>query len=239
MKNLLYTLIFFLALPVYSQQNFASISFGATLPLGSYGETEDLTSSGYARTGGAIKFDAAWFPVSYLGFGASFGFGSNYALGDEVIVDIIKHLQENRPDIGIPEGATIDYVSGFWNYINLFLGPHFSIRATQRLYFDMRLLGGLSILKLPDQELYIEYDGNEIFTTASNSSLSFGFTGGAGLRFKLNDMLALKLAADYFQTRAQFDYSFELFEGVGGAPPVEARFPLQTMEFTAGLAYSF
>ena len=56
----------------FAQQNFASISFGASISLKDYAATGDLSSNGYARTGGTIKFDGAYFPVSYLGIGASF-----------------------------------------------------------------------------------------------------------------------------------------------------------------------
>ena len=80
------------SLPVKAQQNFASISFGATLPQGDYALTGDLSSNGYASRGGAIKFDAAYFPVSYFGIGASFSFGSNYAKRDSLINDLVSYM---------------------------------------------------------------------------------------------------------------------------------------------------
>jgi opacity protein-like surface antigen len=223
-----------------AQQNFASISFGASLPLGEYGLTGDLASNGYARTGGAIKFDAGYFPASYLGIGGSFSFGSNYAIRDSLLQDMIAYLEENATIIDIPSDAEIVYGSGFWNYINLFLGPHFSVRATQRLYLDLRALAGISILRQPDQELSIVYDDTEIFSSVSNNKLSFGFTAGAGLRFNLNDDLALKLGADYSQSRSQFDYTFDLFQGVAtDVPPIESDFYVRTLEVSVGLAYGF
>ncbi len=74
MRKIGWIILLFVGLPAYAQQNFASISFGASIPLDDYAETGDLASNGYARTGGAIKFDAAYFPGSYLGIGGSFGF---------------------------------------------------------------------------------------------------------------------------------------------------------------------
>ncbi len=44
------------SMQLIGQQNFASISFGATIPQGNYAATGDLSSNGYANTGGAIKF---------------------------------------------------------------------------------------------------------------------------------------------------------------------------------------
>lgn len=229
------------SLPAFAQQNFASISFGATLPQGDYASTGDLSSNGYASNGGAIKFDAGYFPSSYFGIGASFSFGSNYAKRDSVINDLIRYIEENASNIiDIPEDAEILYGSGFWNYINLFIGPHFSLRASQRLYFDFRGLAGISFIRPPDQELRINFDNTNIYTSTSHNSAAFGFLAGAGIRYTLNSNLALKFAADYFQARSKNTYSFELIQGVAeNVPPLDAEFLIRTVELTVGLAYFF
>jgi len=244
MRKALWILILFLtgsSMQLIAQQNFASISFGASIPQGDYASTGDLSSSGYANTGGAIKFDAGYFPVSYFGIGGSFSFGSNYANRDSLLVDVINYIEDNTSSgIDIPEDAEVLYGSGFWNYINLFIGPHFSIRANQRIYFDIRGLCGLSIIRAPNQELTITYDENEFYTYSSYNNVAFGFTAGGGIRIMLNTNLALKLSADYVQTKAKNTYTFDLFEGVTDeVPPLDAEFRIQAVEVTAGLAYSF
>ena len=227
------------SLQLLAQQNFASISFGASLPRGDYAGTGDLSSNGYANTGGAIKFDAGYFPVSYFGIGGSFSFGSNYAQRDSLGKDIIAYIEENASGgIEIPEEAEIIYGSGFWNYINLHIGPHFSIRVSQSLYFDIRALAGLSVIRAPNQELTITYDGDYIYTSSSYNNVAFGWTAGGGLRFKFNENLALKLSVDYIQTKAKNTYSFDLVQGLD-VPPLDAEFFIKTLELTAGLAYSF
>ena len=182
------------AFPSYGQQSFASISLGASLPQGQYASSEGLTNSGYARTGGAIKFDGAYFPVSYIGIGGSFSFGSNFANRDSLLQDMITYIEESASSIiDIPDDAEILYGSGFWNYINLFVGPNFSVRPAQRLYIDVRALAGITILRAPDQELRINFDGTEIYNRTSGNKLAFGFTAGAGFRFMLNSDLALNM----------------------------------------------
>lgn len=223
-----------------AQQNFASISFGATISLDDYAATGDLSTNGYARTGGAIKFDGAYFPVSYLGIGASFGFGSNYVLRDSLVNDMVAYIEDNTGAIDIPDDAEILYGSGFWNYFNLFVGPHFSVRASQKLYFDFRALAGLSIIRPPDQELTITYDGNSIYNRTDYSSAAFGWTAGGGVRIMLNSNLALKLSGDFVQTKSKNTYTFGLYEGIiEDIPPLDAEFFIRTLEVTAGLAYSF
>ena len=244
MREKIWMLILFTSLHCLStigQQNFASISFGVSIPQGDYGLADDLGSNGYARTGGAIKFDAAYFPISYIGIGGSFSFGSNYAIRDSLLNHMTSYIENNASSIiDIPDDAEIRYGSGFWNYINLFLGPHFSIRASPRFYIDFRGLAGISILRPPDQELSILFTGTEIYSRSSKNKLSFGFSAGGGLRYKLNNKLSLILAADFFQSRARFDYAFNLFQGIAeNIPVIESNFLIRTVELTAGLAYSF
>jgi opacity protein-like surface antigen len=236
----------FIAFVIFSlkaagQQNYASISFGASLPLEEYAATGDLSANGYARTGGSIKFDAGYFPVSYFGIGGSFSFGSNYAARDSLLKDMTAYVEQNAGSVvEIPDDADIIYGSGFWNYINLFMGPHFSVRATQRLYFDFRGLAGLSVLRPPDQELTILFDGTELYSRVSNQKLALGLSAGTGLRYMLNSNIALKLGVDFNRTRARFDYTFDLFRQVAEEIPiVQSDFPVSTIEFSAGLAYSF
>ncbi len=233
--------LFLGCLDTIGQQNFASISFGTTIPLGDYSLANHLSDNGYARAGGSIKFDAAYFPVSYVGIGGSFSFGSNYAVRDSLLNHMTAHIEKNASSIlDIPDEAEIRYSSGFWNYINLFLGPHFSLHATQNLYFDLRGLAGISILRPPDQELSIIFTGTEIYSRNSKNKLAFGFSAGGGLRYKLNTNISLKLGADFYQSRSRFDYTFDLFRGVAtDVPVVKSDFLVRTLEITAGLAYSF
>lgn len=223
-----------------AQQNFASLSFGATIPQGDYAKTGDLSANGYAVTGGAIKFDAGYFPVEYLGIGGSLSFGSNYANGDSLRADIISYIEDFQPGSSVPPEAEVKYRTGFWNYVNIFIGPHFSFRASQRLYFDFRVLGGVSIIRLPDQELNILYNGENFNSRTYGNSLALGFSAGAGMRIKLNSNLAVRMAVDYSQSKSNQTYDFGLFEGlIDDIPPLEASFPIQTIEVTAGLAYAF
>jgi opacity protein-like surface antigen len=242
MRNAIVILLLLLAgttLQLMAQQNFASISFGATLPQGDYASTGDLSGNGYASNGGAIKFDAGYFPVSYFGIGGSFSFGSNYARRDSLAKDIIAYIEDNASGpIDIPEDAEILYGSGFWNYINLHIGPHFSIRASQNLYFDVRALAGFSVIRAPHQELTISYGGDFVYTTSSYNNLAFGWTAGGGIRYKFNPNLALKLGVDYVQTKANNTYTFDLVQDLD-VPPLDAEFRIQALELTVGLAYSF
>ena len=240
-KILISALILLIPVLAFGQQNFASISFGTSTPLNDYSKVGDLSKNGYATTGASIKFDAAYFPGSYLGIGGSFGFGTNPGRSDSLKQDMIDYVLNNSESvIDIPDYAETYYNSGFWNYINVFLGPHFSVRPAKRFYLDLRFLAGLSVIRPPDQELSIIFDETEIYSRTGGSTAAFGFTTGAGLRFTLNSDLALKLGVDYFQSRAKFDINFDLFSDVANEiEPVKADYKIQTVEVNLGLAYSF
>jgi len=239
MTRFSWVLILFLSAPLIAQENFVSISFGISLPQGDYAGTGDLASNGYAKTSGAIKFDAGYFPSSYLGIGGSFSFGSNYAIKDSIRNDIRRHILTHIPGTGIPDDS-ITYATGFWNYINLFIGPHFSMRPAERVYLDFRVLGGLSILRPPDQEFIAIINGEEIRSFTSSNALSLGGVASVGMRYKLNDKLALKLEADYMSTlitKVVFDYDFRFAGDV--IPPVESELTVSAVELMVGLAYAF
>ncbi len=224
-----------------AQQNFASLSFGTSLPLAAYADEGDLSATGYAYPGAAIKFDAGYFPVSYLGIGGSFSFGSNLANRDSMLGDMIRHVESHASEpLAIPEEEAIMYGSDFWNYISLFTGPQFSLRPARRIYLDLRALVGVTVQRPPDQDLQVSFDGTQLLARVSNNSVAVGFTAGGGMRFTLNPAIALRLGVDYFQSRSRFGYSFDLLRGTEEEiPGIESDLVIRTLELSAGLAYSF
>lgn len=241
MRRLVLIFLLFIAIPAAAQQDFVSISFGTSLPVGPYRSTGSLEADGYASTGGVIKFDAGYFPVSYLGFGGTFSFGSNFALRDSILADMLRYIEENSSTLpGIPGDAEIVYGSSFWNHIDLLAGPHYSIRLSQRLYLDFRILLGPSILRPPSEDLKITFDDHEISSFVDSNILILGVNGGTGLRIRLNEAISLKLGAEYFRSRARFQYRFSIFRDVPeDIPPLDAELPVNAIEISAGLAYSF
>ncbi len=129
MRRITWVFILFLALASMSaiaQQNFASISFGTSIPKGDFASTTDLSNSGYAKTGGVIKFDAAYFPGSYLGIGGSFSFGSNYVERDSLLSDMIGYIEENASSIiDIPEDAEVLMDQDSGTILTCFWVPNF------------------------------------------------------------------------------------------------------------------
>ncbi len=241
MRLLILWIILFVPATTAAQQNFASISFGGSLPMNSYSETGDLASKGYASPSGAIKFDAAFYPVSYLGIGTTASFGSNYALKDSLLNDMLGHIEQTGAlDGPIPGSAGVFFGSGFWNYLNLMAGPNFTFRPTKRLYFDFRGLVGLTILIPPQQEMRLVLTDQEVRAGLSGTNLSLGYTAGMGIRYRLNTGIAVRLAADYFRSRTSMDYYFKLIENsTRDLQGVDASFAVETLELSAGLAYYF
>jgi hypothetical protein len=241
MGRLIGILFVIISLPAAAQQNFVSISFGTSLPLGNYGSTGSLDINGFASPGGVIKFDAGYYPVTYLGFGATFSFGSNYAVRDSILSSMVRYIEANSVILQqIPDDAEIIYATSFWNHIDLLVGPVFSVRLSKRLYLDFRALFGPTVFRPPGEELRILFDDSELRSSLASNLLLFGVNGGTGLRIKLNDAISLKLGAEYYRSRARFPYEFSLLGDMpDNIPPLEADLLIQTIELSAGLAYSF
>jgi len=242
MKRIFFVLAAILLLSdLNGQQSFSSLSFGGVVPLGASTGTGSVTTEGYGSTGAVIRLDAAYFPSSYFGLGATLSFGSNKMRKDVLCADLTDYLNSNNlvaDQIIDPEYS----FSGldFRSYANLMAGPDFSMRTSQRIYLDFRLLGGFSFFSAPEMKMMISDALHEITTNLKSSQVAPGFTGGLGLRYETPSGFVLRLAADYFHSRTHMIYSFSVPEDSDEViPSVEASYPVTTLEFTLGIAYSF
>ncbi|MEZ5069718.1 MAG: outer membrane beta-barrel protein [Bacteroidales bacterium] len=224
-------------LPVRSQQNFSSFSFGGSLPLGDFRGMNELPIQGFARPGTSIKFDGGYFPGSYLGIGASFSFSSHTVDADSLFSQIVRYVKQNV-DFSALEGTEFDHETGFWNAISLFLGPLYSVRASQRLYLDFRVLAGPTVVRVPEQTLRFSTGGGQVYTRIQDEGIFFGTTGGAGFRYRINERVALKGGLDFFRVSSRSTARYEaFFEVLGAIPDLERKMTLQTLDFSLGLAY--
>lgn len=236
--------IFLLLLPlitIQGQENYTSFSLGPTIPLGAYSKTGALSGNGYAAGGGIIRLDGAFFPQGYLGLGATFSFGSNYIFRDTLVEGLIDYL--NATGSASEQLVNPEYrVNGIniWNYVNIMTGPVFSIRPSQRIYIDFRVLGGLSFFNASSITINIYDAEQQIEARPSANKISLGYTLGTSFRYTLNNGIILRLAVDYYQAGEKLDYDFNMLDLSGREiDPLHAEFSVLNIETTLGIAYSF
>lgn len=234
-------ILLLLPVAVIAQDSYLSIGLGAALPKGEFSSTENITGSGYAFSGFAIEIDGTYFPGSIFGISGMLGFGSFYTDQDEYIDNLESSIISggNLPGFAWPADEAIDYTAGFWNYINFLAGPELSV-SFWRLQLGLKGMGGVSVLISPKRE--IEYSGSVDNFSASTkgSDLSLSYLYGGSLMYKLRSGTALRLSADYLNTRADFKYSFIAETPVNDY--IEASTystEIKSLQLLIGLTYTF
>jgi len=231
----------FTVLSLSAQENYTSISLGPSFPLGTYSKIGNFSSNGFALGGGSIRFDGAYYPNGYLGYGATFSFGSNYIQKDTLAYAITSYLNS----IATAEEQLINpetRVSGMnlWSYVNLMSGLDLSFRPGQNLYVDLRLLGGFSFFSAPAIEINIQDQTHQISSSISSSKISLGYTTGIAVRREFSNGLIIRLAADYYATTTKVTYEFSVLDESGREiEAVTNKLNVDIIETSIGIAYSF
>lgn len=229
-----------LSLPIFSQDSFMSLSMGASIPFGDYASGEDAFSSGFAGTNFVLNFDASYVVVPFVGIGATFSFGSNYAdeksLKNTILTDLTD--QYSQIEFPLPEEAEYSITMGKWTYINLMVGPNISIPLSI-LHIDIRALGGISFLTPPEREVTITWDGDDIFSSQSSQLINFGYVLGAGIRFGTRGVTGFRIAADYFSSKPAMEIKTEHLLIPEQEKTVKYDLAISTLHVTVGLCFNF
>jgi hypothetical protein len=230
------------SLLIFSQDSFLSLSMGASIPFGDYASGKNAFSSGYAGTNFVLNFDASYVVVPFVGIGATFSFGSNYAdeksLKNTILTDLIdQYSQINFPDPEIT-GYSYSITMGKWTYINLMVGPNISIPLSI-IHLDFRFLGGLSFLTPPERGVTITWPGDDIFNSQSSQLVNFGYVIGAGIRFGRSGMTGLRIAADYFSSKPAMEIKTEHLLIPKQEKTVKYDLAISTLHVTVGLCFNF
>jgi len=226
--------------PLYAQDSFLGLSMGASFPLGDYASGDNAFSSGYAGTNFVLNFDASYVVAPYIGIGATFSFGSNYADEDALKETLLTDLDKryNQIDFPAPEDAEFSINMGKWTYINLMVGPNISIPLAI-LHLDFRALGGITFLTPPEREVGITWTGDEIFTSQSSQLIHFGYVLGAGIRFGMRGSTGIRIAADYFSSKPAMKIKTDHLLIPEKDKTVTFDLPMKTLHLTVGLCFNF
>ena len=227
-------------LSIYGQDSFLGLSMGASFPFGDYASGDNAFSSGYAGTNFVLNFDASYVVAPYIGVGATFSFGSNYADEDALKKTILTDLAERYSQIDFPalEDAEFNINMGKWTYINLMVGPNVSIPLVI-LHLDLRALGGITFLTPPEREVEITWTEDEIFTSQSSQLIHFGYVLGAGIRFGMRGATGIRIGVDYFSSKPAMEVKTSHLLIPEKEKTVAFDLPMKTLHATLGLCFNF
>ena len=191
--------LLFITTACYAQKSFMSLTMGSSIPVGSFSETEDIYSDGFAGSNFVLNFDGAYFFIPVVGVGGSFSFGSSYGGGESLENALYDDIIEKFPILSVPVNPVYSFDAGKWNYVNLMAGPQISI-PINNINIDFKALGGLSFVFVPSRDISIELDNGEFQSSTQGDELNFGYVLGTGVRFGVGRGTGIRLALDYYHS---------------------------------------
>ena len=241
-----FLIIFFLFTgQLFSQdESFLGLSFGGAFPLGTFAETDFYKEgAGYAETGFMFAFDAAWFPDDYLGIGATVTYASNNPNKEQYLQDLRNDFMMNYPELGdfLDSNFVFDY--GVWRYLNIFIGPNFTVNAG-RVNFDLRAMAGLTLAWQPDQTIDATYQSGSTFSRKENPGPvpTIGYSLGGGIRYAFRSGFVLRVMADYANSKPTFELTETVLDLEGQEVSQQTRevaVPIKNVHVGVGIAYNF
>ena len=232
--------LFLITTACYAQKNFMSLTMGSSIPVGSFSESEDIYSDGFAGSNFVINFDGTYFFMPVIGVGGTFSFGSSYGGGESLENALYDDVLEKFPILSVPADPEYNFDAGKWNYVNLMAGPQISI-PLYNMNIDFKALGGLSFIFVPSRDMSIELDNGEFKSSTQGDELNFGYIIGTGVRFGVGRGTGIRLALDYYHSKPALvtknnytdnNISYDLTDD-------QFEISINSLHLALGIAYNF
>lgn len=217
---------------------------GSVIPLGEFKSTDiGSLNSGYAENGFALNFDGDYFLHNRLAVSARLNFG----MTDMNELAFIKKIESELSEYIEPNGENVYSNFSNWQWSAPMLGLKYNYPIVINiLYIDAGIFSGISISKIPDQNIHIEDNLNKQTIFSENygkQSLAIPFMADLGLRFILNQKMQLKLSSGYFQSKVNYSHLNYIVKY--NATSIEKELanyaisvPIKNLNFCAGIIYT-
>jgi len=205
MKKIVIVFLFISQLVIGQGVNrqYLGLSIGPSFPLSDFKKAVlDDSTSGFAKTGVAIKFNYAYRLTHNFGLQLVINYSSN-----KVDNQGYKNaLELEHPDFGVSVESTKNWSSG-----GIFLGPYLRFPLSDRISWDIKALGGyfgsyspnITIRTTNKDDLN---DKNEYYIVSSRAS-NFGYMFGTGFKYKFKSTYYILFSADYVNSSLKFNQS--------------------------------
>lgn len=196
MKNKLIFPLLFAVMFLQAQENYMSLSFGTGTPLGDFVKNESLTDHGFAKVGFMADYSGAYYPIKYLGIGASVKFNQFIPDRNTILERLVEVLPPGAGD------EVSEFKMGFWSDVSFGIGPQFTLPVSI-FNIDVFAFPGLHIVAPPELKLTAEINDEPYFTRVTSQNVRFGFEVGASLRINLGQTAGLRVFVSYLQTSSK------------------------------------
>lgn len=228
---------------IAQNESFLGLCLGAAIPQGVYAEKDFYTEgAGYANTGFLFTFDGALFPDEYLGFGATVTYGSNNPDKEQYKEDLINDITERYPDLEeIAADIYFDY--GTWRYLNIHVGPAFTVNAGS-FNFDLKALAGLSLAWTPQLLVQAEWDEDNSFSrkVSDKAIPTIGYTVGAGVRYSFKGGYVVRFITEFTNCKPTMEVTEDVLTSIAEGSEItttEVKMPIKNIHVGIGIAYNF
>jgi hypothetical protein len=213
-------------------KSFIGITGGLSLPGGNYTKDDYYNDkSGFAKSGFNVGITGAWyFKKSHWGVGGvlsytHYGFKNAQALAN-----------------GYKEAFDLDsttvYIKGSNQSVNILVGPYYNI-GFGKFNLDLRLLGGVVNATLPGNEVYLEDGIDNHLTQKKSTATTFGWQGGAALRYAVTSHIGILLGVDYYYSKPNFTIENENRPVNAGRKIASYKEAISGLQANVGVVYSF
>ena len=232
--------LFLITTACYAQKSFMSLTMGLSVPVGSFSDTADIYSDGFAGSNFVINFDGAYFLMPVIGVGGTFSFGSSYGGGESLENALYDDIIENFSILTVPADPDYSFDSGKWNYVNLMAGPQISI-PLNNINIDFKALGGLSFIFVPSRDMSIQLDNGEFQSSTQGDEFNFGYIIGTGVRFGVGRGTGIRLALDYYHSKPTLvtNNSYTNNNIPYDLPDDQFEISMNSLHMALGIAYNF
>lgn len=240
MRIKLFIILFFITTCVFAQKNFMSLTMGASIPVGSFAESENIYSDGFAGSNFVLNFDAAYFFMPVVGISGTFSFGSSYGGGESLENAMYDDVLEKFPILSVPADPEFNFYAGKWNYVNLMAGPQITI-PLYNLNIDFKALGGLSFVFVPPRDMRLELDGGEFVSSTQGDELNVGYMLGTGVRFGVGRGAGIRLGLDYYHSKPALvtKNSYTVNNNLQTLPDDQFEVSVNSLHLALGIAFNF
>ena len=195
-----------------NRKGFTSISFGVSIPTGNF-HSNDFNNihAGYARAGFVSDISLGYNILPKLGIIAVSRGQINGLDLDDYAFDLTNYFDSGKPS----SNTSVSVESSAYSLSGLMAGIYGSFQIKNKLFFEPRILFGISTATLPAMTTKT-YSSSTLLTTfvrEQATSFAFAYMMGLGAKFNLSNRICLLFNTDFYSAKAKWENVQEI--GIG------------------------
>lgn len=176
-----------LTLTCLAQDNYMSLSFGSSIPLGNFQQQSDVFKHGYAKAGFMAEYSGTIYLYKGIGLAGNFKFTDN-TINKEALNANITPLLDNESSVSVDIAK--------WNTLSLTSGPQYTL-GSKSLNVDFYFLLGVYVIQSPRITFTKLINNFEFRSPFAYRGYHFGFDSGVNLRLYISKRTGVRLFVAY------------------------------------------